>query len=374
MRVDTRSRNRHPNLSAHQTKGLRKKNLKPGMANANRGIDSILFGDFLVPSPGKLVHLGKISRLILWAVILTWTATLGCRRENSPMEPVAIQPPEMAMSRFWAPPVGLEGSWPESRSSWNLPAGRASLEVSPTPTGLSIDWVFSPPLPEGSEVPAILLSPAENQYWLAQHLENPGQLRLAPLPLPRIPVASDDYQDLTNFLKEMTANHFNSIVCHWPGIPIPVRVGQAQSDQVDLSRCLSEAVERWNQGEPRPWFQLDENADWGVRLVHFPGAIMRPPLQARITRLDSEGRPLRLNIIAGANYDGPEDRPYATRGMVHELGHALFLWGHSRDRQHVLWESGPPLVDMPSEDERKAARLWHGLPEGLDLNNYFSEY
>ena len=129
---------------------------------------------------------------------------------------------------------------------------------------------------------------------------------------------------------------------------------------------------RWNQGPGDPWFVLDEEAYWGVRLVHFPGAILHPPLTARITRLDEDERPLRINIVVGDNYDGPEDRPYAVRGFVHELGHALFLWGHSTDRMHVLWGSAPPLRDDPSPDERKAAQLWHGPPDGLDLKNYFN--
>ena len=132
-------------------------------------------------------------------------------------------------------------------------------------------------------------------------------------------------------------------------------------------------MEKWNSGEPEPWFRIDEDAFWGVRLVHFPEAILRPPLLARITRLDDQGNPLRVNIIVGDNYDDAVDRKYAIRGFIHELGHALFLWGHSDDRNHVLWGAAPPMVDWPSDDERKAARLWHGLPEGLDLNDYFSE-
>ena len=191
--------------------------------------------------------------------------------------------------------------------------------------------------------------------------------------MPRLELDSGLYGDLVDFLGELTGPHFGSIVCHWPKFPIPVRTGQAVSGDLDLAACLAEAVARWNEGESRPWFRLEEGADWGVRLVHYPGAILRPPLRARITRLDDQGRPQRINIIIGDNYDDLRDRKYAIRGLVHELGHALFLWGHSRDRAHVLWGAAPPLVDMPARDERKAAHLWHGLPEGLDLGDYLSE-
>jgi len=91
---------------------------------------------------------------------------------------------------------------------------------------------------------------------------------------------------------------------------------------------------------------------------------------ARITRLDGEGRPLVVQIVVGDTYDEANERVYAVRGLVHELGHALFLWGHSRDRNHVLWGDAPPQVAAPSADERKAVHLWHGLPDGLDLKLY----
>ena len=107
-----------------------------------------------------------------------------------------------------------------------------------------------------------------------------------------------------------------------------------------------------------------------MRLVHLAGRSLNPPLWAQITRLDSLGAPLRVHIVCGDNYDDRRDSIYAVRGFVHELGHALFLWGHSPDRDHVLWGAAPPLRDTPSPDERKAALLWHGLPAGLDLNRY----
>jgi hypothetical protein len=286
-------------------------------------------------------------------------------------------------------PPGLvdEGFWPPGVSTWRWTAGvgpgqeapdpgqgLALLELQPGPPGPApggIRWVFDPPVPvTGAQ---LILSPRERTRWLSVRV-NPAlwQTTGAPLPLPRLPCLSDHYSDLVHFLKEMTSDYFESVVCHWPDRPIPVRVGQAVSGQVDLSACLLEAMAIWNQGQAQPWFIADETAVWGVRLVHFQGVIRRPPLLARITRLDDQGRPLRVNIIAGDNYDGPEDRPYAVRGLVHELGHALFLWGHSTDRDHVLWGAAPPLVGEPSPDERKAAQLWHGLPEGVDLSRYFS--
>ena len=183
-----------------------------------------------------------------------------------------------------------------------------------------------------------------------------------------ISAASPDYLDIRSFLRELTKPYFNSTVCHWPAYPVPIRVGPAVNGEIDLAECLAEAVDRWNLGEASPWFSFDPAADWGIRLIHFPDLEMHPPARAQITRLDDQGRPLRIHIILGNNYATPQQRPYAIRALVHELGHALFLWGHSRDPAHILWGSGPPVVDFPSLEERKAAHLWRDLPEGLNLN------
>ena len=171
-------------------------------------------------------------------------------------------------------------------------------------------------------------------------------------------------------MQELTSPWFDQIITHWPEPMVPVRLGSAISGQVDLSACLQEAVAIWNGDRRIPWFRIDEEAAWGIRLIHLPDVRLSPPLEIRITRLDERGNPLRMNILVGNNYEQLRDPKYVVRGFVHELGHALFLWGHSPDREHCLWGTAPPLVDHPAEDERKAARLLHGLPEGLDLSLY----
>ena len=204
--------------------------------------------------------------------------------------------------------------------------------------------VLSPPVPRGQARPATL--PQDTQV---------------------VPVASAYYLDIMSFLTELTEPYFNSTVCHWPAYPVPIRVGMAVNGEIDLAECLAEAVDRWNFGETSPWFIFDPAADWGIRLIHFPDLEMHPPARAQITRLDDQGRPLRIHIILGNNYVTQQQRPYAVRALVHELGHALFLWGHSQNPAHILWGGGPPLVDFPSLEERKAAHLWRDLPEGLNL-------
>ncbi len=191
-----------------------------------------------------------------------------------------------------------------------------------------------------------------------------------PIPIPRIEVISAEYNSLLALLKDLTTPYFEQIVTHWPAYPIPVRMGEAANGPVNLSECLTEAMAIWNDTRTPPWFIAESDENWGIRLIHFPDRTMAPSMAAKITRLDSLGNPMRVQIVTGNNYDHIQERLYAVRGFVHELGHALFLWGHSEEMSHCLWRRGPPLVEEPSIDERKAAQWWHGLPEGLDLSNY----
>ena len=335
--------------------------------------------------PGILAHMKKISR-IFWGYLALACAT-GCGEEPTtelPTRPTSSLPSQPEVGEI-SGTVSISSEilplWPTGSSTWSWTApgreeGSAQLVMLPfeCPTKvLKYQWSFHPSIPPRQTQTPINLIPDNPIRWLPMRFIPPsGPGNWPAIPLPRIPMVSEAYGNLIDFLKQITANQFTSTICHWPGLPVPVRPGMAQSDDLDLSGCLVEAVHIWNEQAPRPWFKIEPDATWGVRMVHFPGAILRPPLEARITRLDSLGNPLRINIVVGDNYDGPEDREYAVRGFVHELGHTLFLWGHSQDRNHILWGAGPPLVDGPSQDERKAAQLWHGLPEGLDLNNYLS--
>ena len=303
------------------------------------------------------------------SLLLTTAAGLGaaCAPEVGPAEPLPAAGGPL-------PPAHAAGlSWPAGRWLWTWTAtasgrqGTAELLVEADRAGGRWSWNMVGTAPPGGS--GLELVPASGRTWLPLRL--PAEAAGADwLPLPRLSVDSPHFADLTALLAELTRPRFGSRVTHWPARPIPVRCGAARAGEVDLSACLREAVNRWNEGLAEPWFACSDSADWGVRLVHLAGRRLTPPLWAQITRLDSLGAPLRVHIVCGDNYDDRRDSVYAVRGFVHELGHALFLWGHSPDRDHVLWAAAPPLRDTPSPDEEKAAQLWHGLPSGLDLNRY----
>lgn len=276
----------------------------------------------------------------------------------------------------WAP--GLkdwlqveDGVWTWSWHAENAAGGTSSGDGTLIVQDDRYRWQIALPANAAAALTRINLTP-QDTTWLPLHAPDLEALADMP-PLPHLGVDSASYPDLVSMLRDLLTPLFGAVVVHWPAYPVPVRSPPAQSGEVDLAACLREAVTIWNAGEPEPWFVWQPDAAWGVRLAHFSGSIRQPPLMIQLTRLDPEHRPLAMRIVAGDNYASAPSRPYAVRAMAHELGHALCLWGHSPDREHLLWGAAPPLRDDPSADERRAARLLRLLPPGLDLNRYGRE-
>ena len=275
-----------------------------------------------------------------------------------------------AVRLSWTRHENMGPDWPVGSWEWTWEAGdaprRGTARLRLTATGGTwlATWEFHPLLP-GTP---LRLFPTHIETW--HPMVWSGDLTHPPLPLPVVAVDSYQYPHLLALLKDLSRDRFQGVVTSWPEYPVPVRVFPAQNDSVDLAATLREAMAIWNAGPAGPWFREDPATGWGLRLVHFPDRSLRPPARCRITRLDDEGRPMRVHIELGNDYDQPWDRRYALRALVHELGHGLLLWGHSRERDHVLWGGAPPLLAEPSADERKAALWWRGLPDGLDLMAY----
>jgi len=326
-------------------------------------------------APSSLLRVGFRRTAPLLVVL----SAVGCHPDDGPLAPPADPAgPVVGHAGTIAPAALRACSWPVGDWAWSWTSGgdrgAARLRTITADAGTRWFWSFTPEPPAKQPVDLV---PGDTERWLAQRWDRrPGP---GPVPLPRVAVASGHYEDLVGLLRALTTIRFGAVVTGWTadpdgdhraGPPIPVAVGTAVAGAVDLSVCLRRAMAVWNAGAVPPWFVEAPDAAWGVRLVHYPGRQLRPPLYAQATRLDAAGRPARINLYAGDNYADPGDSVYALRGFVHELGHALLLWGHSADRSHTLWGRASPLVSAPSADERKAARLWHGLPEGVDLRNY----
>ncbi|MFH1842520.1 MAG: hypothetical protein ABIF77_04885 [bacterium] len=274
------------------------------------------------------------------------------------------------MARF------LDLSESESWWSWQFQTGTGATDSGSVKLEILADcacWIWNPPLADtemtATAQGALWLCPVAIHCWHDFKLDWPPSQPHCWLPLPRLPLQSPYYADLLHLLQELTQPRFAQVVCHWPSWPIPVRAGVAQSGTVDLALCLHEAVDIWNDTAPMPLFRWAPDASWGVRLVHFPGSVRSPPLSAKVVRLDGTDGVLSIHILAGDTYDDVHKRRGAVRGLAHELGHALLLWGHSEDRRHLLWRSGP-ITDIPTSDEQQAAILLSLLPGGLQLSRY----
>ena len=265
-----------------------------------------------------------------------------------------------ALAGFLHPPAGDSiWTWTSAHSG----SGQAVLTV----RGRDWRWTLSDIGPAAAN-DTLHLEPAAPEIWHGMNAAIDDSCVGGWTPLPREPVISAYYADLLDLLRRLTRERFDSIVSHWPENTVPVAADSAVSGAVDLRACLYEAVELWNSGETLPFFRWEPHAAWGVKLSHRAGRNLQPPLGVRMLRL-IDGDPLVMMLLAGDNYSDPWDRPYALRGMIHELAHTLCLWGHSEDRNHILWRCGP-IVDRPSADERRAAGLWRVLPDGFDLKRY----
>lgn len=306
-----------------------------------------------------------------WLVILL--AAVGACERTAPAVAPDDPPPPTLVSIDYGDSLATflrlkDGSsrwtWHGADASGDSVTGAAELIVS----GRRATWrLFDQAL---SPAPGQLrLRPADPDVWHHQVVSWPPGSADTWLPLPRQSVDSPAYADLLDFLQRLTDARFHQRVIHWPATPLPVVAPPTLCGEIDLADCLTEAVALWNVGEPAPLFAPVPAADWGLRLAYIPDPALTPRLALRIVACDNTGRPLRAEIVAGANYATANVRKYAVRGMLHELAHARLLWGHSEDRRHLLWKCGP-IVDAPSTDERRASRLWALLPEGLDLHAY----
>lgn len=318
------------------------------------------------------------------ACLLCGLILAGCDR-SPPLAPVEepVLPANrlIVTARFTRPLatfVGLRdglSSWTWRTSSTTPPDhGPAELAISdevctwtllPAVTGMS-GTIGSPP----DSAASLLLAPDDTASWHIMRASWTDRVAQPWLPLRRQSVESTIYADLLPLLQELTTPRFDRIVVHWPDRPLPVRAPVAVSGDLDLTECLREAMDIWNEGQGETLLRWDPQAAWGVRFVHLAGAILSPTFYAQATRLDDLGHPLVVQIRAGDNYRDRRYRRYVVRALAHELGHCLCLWGHTRDRMHLLWGAAPPIVSGPSNDERRALALWRLLPPGLDLSRY----
>jgi hypothetical protein len=301
-------------------------------------------------------------RLLSWLI----PVLIGCGDGTSTAPPPA---PTVVEGR-WSPQLrqllpAVDGVW-----DWGWDDGAAHGAATLTVRDAVWRWTLHPGSGGAPPGPALRLDPGEPLVWHTMAVPDdpasPGRW----LPLPRRALASPHHLDLLQLLRELTRAAFGERATGWGTTPVPVHAGAAVSGAVDLRAELRAAVEQWNAASPRPLFRwTDADSGGGVYLVHLAGRRLSPRMSAYLVRRDTKQDVLRLHIRVGDDYDTAQLARYARRAFLHELAHALLLWGHTACRDHVLWRSGP-IVDVPSSDEVTAALWLDALPRGLLLSRY----
>ena len=324
--------------------------------------------------PRRHTRPAPVPRIDRWLLlVLGLGLVLGCstERPDSPEVPQSSDALVVSLDSTQVSTLGALGAVAGcSRWIWNSGhppldrSGTAILEVG-NGTGLWRFEIGAAPDTSGR----LNLAPVDPRHWHSLAVRRDTTDESCWLPLPRIPVRTPYYADLLDLVHSLTGPLHGGRVRRWALDPIPVTPSSAMGDAVDFGALWSDAVAIWNEGFDQPVFTWETAFAEGVRLVFRPRETLRPPMWARLLRLDADQRPLLIHVVSGANFDRPTAIRSARRAFVHELAHALQLWGHSLDPDHVLWRWGP-VVDEPAPEERMAILWWRTLPEGLDLERY----
>jgi hypothetical protein len=289
---------------------------------------------------------------------------------DSPRERVVWPPPtEILKEGRFPPELALVLATPDGESDW---VWTDPVTAHTRPARLSIagdTWTWRLDSDDDGLPAVFTLTPTQPDLWHAFEIRPDTPAPGAWFPLRRQAVTSPFYYDLVHLLQDLTAPRFDQHVTHWYRTPVPVSADSAISGAVDLRACFRAAVAIWNDSAETPLFSWEPGNALGAHLLHLPGGHLSPPMSASLVQRDDQGRALRLRIRVGDTYDDPLDERYAIRGFVHELAHALLLWGHSLDRDHCLCRYGP-MVERPAADERRAVALLQALPAGMDLGRY----
>lgn len=309
------------------------------------------------------VRMCSLLPLLLGAIMMT----TAC---DSPIDRVVLPSTTVILREGHFPPeltTVLNTPDGESDWIWTNPATAQTRSARLSIAGDNWAWRLAS---DDDVLPAVFtLTPAQPDVWHEFEIRPDTPAPGVWFPLRRQAVTSPYYYDLVHLLQELTAPRFDQHVTHWYRTPVPVSADSAVSGAVDLRACFSAAIAIWNESEDTPLFSWEPENALGAHLLHLSGGNLSPPMSANLVQRDDQGRALRLRIRVGDTYDDPVDERYAIRGFVHELAHALLLWGHSLDRNHILCRYGP-MVERPAADERRAVALLQALPAGMDLGRY----
>lgn len=183
------------------------------------------------------------------------------------------------------------------------------------------------------------------------------------LPLvPRLRLHDSVYREALDLLQEFIQPFSGSRIRRWARRSLRVALPAGEWPVDYRGPCL-EAISHWNEVLREDVFMpVDPGVAAEVTCEVSEEARLA---YTRLTDSDGEGRPLAMRIHLSPRWTAGSER-YVRRVYVHELGHALGLWGHSLERLHIL-NGQAVVVDTIHRDEARVARWFWRLPADFDL-------
>jgi hypothetical protein len=190
---------------------------------------------------------------------------------------------------------------------------------------------------------------------------SPPDSFLLPL-VPHRPLRHSVYREAIDLLQEFIAPFSGSRLRRWSMGTLRLALPSGEWP-VDYRAACREAMTRWNEvlGSPR-FVAVETGAAAEVRCEVSEETRLA---YTQLVDADDHGRPLAMRVHLSPRW-APGSEHYVRRVYLHELGHALGLWGHSVDLQHIL-NGRAVIVDDIHPDEALVARWFWSLPADFDL-------
>lgn len=187
-----------------------------------------------------------------------------------------------------------------------------------------------------------------------------GSVRL-PL-VPRVRLSLTVYRELIDLLQEFVAPFDGSRIRRWDHRPLTVSLPDGEWP-VDYAAACEGAIDAWNLALGDTWLravQPGASADVQCVVLEFDHLA-----NTQLVAADEHGHPVAMRVQLSPRWSAGSER-YVRRTYLHELGHVLGLWGHSRDLEHVV--NGRAVIrDGLHRDEIRAVRWLWNLPNDFDL-------
>ncbi len=286
-------------------------------------------------------------------------ALTACAEESDPLAPSPI--PEARVLVGEAPlhldltPLD-EGPPPTSAQ---IRYGEFAFRVGPG------SWTASVVVLPGSEILVRPHAPDRSYFPLRLTLPwalDPTVVLRAPL-LRSHALGESGYVDLLDLVQEFLYPVSGSRIARWETLPVRVLLPPLPEDDPYRLSCR-EAMERWNLAIGREVLRVVADPDSAqVRCSVFEEAALG---YTRALDRDAHRNPLRLVVHLSPRFSLEFPR-YIRRAWLHEFGHVLGLWGHSRSLVHLV-NGRAVIVDQPHDDEIRALHRLYALPRGFDLS------